>query len=153
LRGDNGAVTLEHHGDAFDRYTVLSLGADGVESADDITFEVAAFSVSSLAISSISGAGVAVSNTALGSTFSSPHSAELTLKGYNFGAVQATSKVMFGATELSAITSWSDELIVVQLPESLAGTDEIYIEIGAAESNHLTLTILPNSARAWKAYR
>ncbi|MBI1785288.1 IPT/TIG domain-containing protein, partial [Candidatus Sumerlaeota bacterium] len=76
----------------------------------------------------------------------------ITLKGYFFGPAQGGSKVFFGSTQLTNILSWSDTLITLKLPPNLFGVDLVSVQVGAAVSNGLQLTIDPNSVENWTDY-
>jgi hypothetical protein len=151
VRGDTGAITLELYGDQFDRYTLVSLGPDGVVSNDDGIRQFGT-GVSSLSLSSISGPDVFHLNYRTGTVFVAANGATLTLKGYFFGSSQGTSKVRFGAVELTDVTSWSSSYITVNLPLSAVGTELVTVQVGAAVSNGLQLTVNANSALDWEIY-
>jgi hypothetical protein len=162
VRGDGGAVTFEFHGDAFDRYTLVSLGADSLVSSDDITRPFGG-AVTGFALSSIRGASVGYDPAAPdGPAFSAPLAAPVTLRGTSLGATQAGTQVLFGTTDITAaVADWrvvSDGFVQrveidLTLPFELRGQGEVTVRRGAAQTNALTLQLpLVNAAEAWRLY-
>ncbi len=151
IRGDSGTVTNELYGDQFDRYAIVSLGQDGTMSGDDliITFGTG---VSGLSLSSINGSDVAKSAPPSPTVYTVLHDKTITLKGYFFGASQGGSKVWFGSTELTPVGSWSDTSITLQLGPTIFGTALVKVQVGAAQSNGLQLTVIPNAVGHWEDY-
>lgn len=160
LRGDTGTVTLEFHGDVFDRYTIVSLGADGLPSADDLIRPIGAgvagtpsgSGLDSLAVSSISGPEVRWSTSGGVTRFHAARAATLIIRGYRFGATQGGSKALFAGIELPPAQLWSDRRIEIDLPETISGTGDFVILVGNATSAPLTLIVAPNTAEAWEKY-
>lgn len=155
VRGDAGVITQELYGDAFDRYAIVSLGADAVMSGDDLIWLFGS-GVTTLGLSSISGNSVAMDHSPGGTVFAAEAGSEITLRGYRFGATQDASKVFFGATELTNISDWSATQVTLTLPFALGGSANLYLEVGGLDSNSLALTVVPppvNSVRAWAHYQ
>lgn len=154
IRGDTGAITQDFYADDFDRYTIVSLGPDGLMSGDDVIRQLG-FSISGvtgLAISSLAGPEVTTLLSITGSAFRAPEGAQVTINGYNMGATQGASQILFGATPLSGVSAWSATAVTLQLPPGIFGTQTIKIQSGAAMSNGLQLTILANGAETWAEY-
>jgi hypothetical protein len=154
VRGDNGAITQELYGNDFDRFAIVSLGADGVMSNDDLIFLFGG-GVTSLGLSTVSGASVLMDHSKLGTKFAAAEGALIELEGYVFGATQGASQAFFGATELTDITSWSATSVTLNLPAGLTGTAPIFLRVGGNDSNALSLTIhgAPvNGVGDWRVY-
>jgi hypothetical protein len=66
----------------------------------------------------------------------------VTLNGYNFGAAQGISTVLFGATSAS-VTSWSNTAVTVLVPTVAAGSQNITIVVGGETSGIIAYTITP----------
>lgn len=100
------SIELDFHEDSFDRFTIVSLGPDGVVSGDDIIRSISGFSITTLAISS---SRLRASN-AKQSTF--PY--QLVLKGYNFGSTQGAGSVTIDSGP-APIISWSGTEVIAGL--------------------------------------
>lgn len=168
LRGDTGSVTLEYYGDAFDRYTLVSLGQDGVVSSDDLWRQFGG-TVSSFAVSSLRGPVTmsaargpvsrapgksAIALTAAGE-YTAPAGAEITIRGLNFGSVQTDATVWHGARQLTDVRRWSDREIDVRLPAGSFGPAGVVVKRGAATTNSIVLTAVEAPAcvdAAWTLY-
>lgn len=151
VHGDSGTISLDLYADGFDRYTLVSLGPDGVKSADDITYAfgpgVTIFRVSSLRTPS--GFLAAASPQVAATTgFTAGTGSTLVVRGLNFGATQSGAKVFWGATELTNVISWSAREVQFQLPPGLSGTAQLTIQRGAQTTNGLNLTIVVPAAAA-----
>ncbi len=156
LRGDTGTVSQELYGDQFDRYTLVSLGPDGVMSADDLRFafgpQVTAFALSSVRAAAAPAAARAGPRF---SDFTATAGTAIIVRGLNLGPAQSGARIFWGAVELTAITSWSEREVGVTLPANLTGTDSLVVHRGASTTNGLTLTITPPAPAAaedWAIY-
>ena len=136
LRGDTGTVTLDYYADTFDRYTLVSLGPDGVKSNDDIIYAFGA-GIRATALSSARAASASVGSAALSVSPGTP----IVVRGMNLGSTQAGGKVMWGSTDLTNVTSWGNREIAVTLPANLQGAANLTMQRGAFTSNALSLTI------------
>lgn len=58
----------------------------------------------------------------------------VTISGFNFGAIQGTSKVYFGGDIEATVTSWSDTAIEVTVPVG-AITGAVWIKVDVTPSN------------------
>lgn len=174
VRGDSGTITLEWHGDRFDRYMLVSLGPDGVVSGDDLTWvfggSISAFALSSLGPAVAAGAPAPADvgdNVRLidarARVFAAPAGAALTLRGLNLGASPEGARLFFGDVELTgAITDWRVAAMLpqqrveidVQLPDDLRASGELCVRRGNAETNALTLVLpSPNAATHWRLWQ
>lgn len=159
IRGDASAITQEFYGDLFDRYTLVSLGADGVVGGDDLFRQFAPGAAGSptfpgvvgLAVSSLSGPKVITTSAPSGSTYKTNAGAAVTARGYNFVATQGSSKAWFGALELT-VESWSATAVQVRIPVTASGVADFTLTVGAQTSFPLSLKILPNAAEVWAEY-
>ena len=140
VRGDNGVITQEHYGDAFDRYTIVSFGSDGVMSGDDLFREFNG-SVTTQGLSSLSGSKLLTTNSKFGTTYNAVAGSSLTIRGYNFGSSQGAKKVMLGSTELSDVLSWSSTQIELQIPADFVGSGGLHLDVGGGSTNSLALSI------------
>lgn len=156
------SITLEIYGDQFDRYAIVSLGVDGVKSADDI-IRWFGFPPSALVISSLRPDMV-------------EPGAEVTIRGYNFGTMKdyGTEKehndgqslrdnikgekierqVLLNDNPVTEILLWSDREIRFKVPLE-AQSGYVKVKIGAVESNGLYLTVIslvPASSKNWWLY-
>lgn len=152
VRGDAGTITLELYGDAFDRYTLVSLGPDGVQSTDDLIYRFGA-GVSGPVLSSVGGSLVTYDPVSP-NVFAAPESALLTVRGEGLGATAAGAQLFFGETALPAAESWSASAVTVRLPAGLHGTAALTLRRGTSVTNALTLTITQPTtpARHWSLY-
>lgn len=157
IRGDTGVVTQELYGDAFDRYTLVSLGPDIIQSADDIFFQFNG-GVTEASISTVAGPSVTTINQgAAGSRYTAIHNTAGTIRGYAFGAVQGGSQLMFGSLDLTAnITAWSDTAVSFTFPLDVNEPGDLFLIIGASPTNVLPVLIrVPgglNAAQSWTLY-
>jgi hypothetical protein len=149
LRGDTGTVTLDLYADVFDRYTLVSLGPDGVKSGDDILYPFGA-DVTATALSSVRVAKSPSRSVSL----TVPGGSQIIIRGVNLGNTQAGAKILWGAQELLNITSWGSREIAVTLPGNLQGTAALTMQRGLVTSNALSLTVVaPVSAvRDWELF-
>jgi hypothetical protein len=152
LRGDSLTFTQEFYGDQFDRYAIVSLGPDRVMSGDDLV-RLFNGSVTTRGLSSISGAGVTARNDASGSSFTAKHNAPFSIRGYRLAAGPGERRVLFGATELTDVSEWTDTRVTVRPPLGVFGTQSVVVEILGSPTNALELTIRPNAAAHWMGYR
>ena len=158
LRGDTGGVTLELYGDQFDRYTLVSLGFDGVMSGDDLFHQFGA-PVTAFALSSVRSAGGPAPSpavrTARATGFAGTAGTDIIVRGINLGATQTGAQVFFGARELTDISAWSSREVTLTLPADLAESNDLVIRRGAASTNALQLTVnppAPTAAGDWPLY-
>ena len=140
VRTDQHIVTLELYGDYFDSYAIVSLGPDGIKSADDIVRTFGA-PPTRLVLTSLSAPGAYPGDT-------------IALCGYNFGSRSRQAPELFlGVAPVSSILSWTDRLIEFMVPE---GASSGYIKVvkESEESNLLYLNILeqPTRANTWRLY-
>ena len=151
VRGDQGTITLELYGDAFDRYTIVSLGPDGIMSSDDLIYSFEG-GISILAISSLRGAAV----KSIGSdAFSAPAGSSVTLRGQNLGSSQSDGLVMLNDQALTTVSGWSNREITFTLPGRVGGPHSLTVRHGSSVSNPLSLTLLPviSGVQNWAFYQ
>jgi hypothetical protein len=150
LRGDSGIVTLELYGDYFDRYTLVSLGPDGVKSGDDIFYQFGG-GITAIALSSVRAASSSTGAAAL----TVPAGSAIVVRGMNLGATQSVGKVLWGSQELTGVTSWSSREIAVTLPSNLQGINNLVMQRGTFTTNALSLTITApqTAAQNWELYQ
>jgi hypothetical protein len=173
VRGDEGVISLEFYGDFFDRYTLVSLGLDGVQSTDDLIYQfgggITTFGISSVRLKGQAvGAGskhatrVGTVAKALpagaplsGGTFQVPAGSQIVVRGLNFGATQGTAEVLWGSTPLTQITAWSDREVGLTLPAGLIGTAALTLVRDGNPSLPATLVItkIVNATRYWTLYQ
>lgn len=152
IRGDFGSVTLELYGSQFDRYAIVTLGPDLVQSGDD---EIRLFGpgVTDPVVGSITGPRALTFNLPQGSYFQATPGWPVDVSGYNLGPTQNGSRVMWGTVELTGVTFWSPNRVTVDVPLGLAGNEDLRIEFGiGGQTNSLELRIPPNAARNWNEY-
>jgi len=141
VRPTLGALTLELYGDTFDRYAIVSLGPDGVMSDDDVIFpfEGAPFYLPTrTVISSVNPAVVSPGQSA-------------TIRGYNFGATQGSSRVELGSRAVAAIVSWADRSVTFVVPSN-AASGQVVVARPTERSNPFLLQVR-SAARHWTFYR
>ena len=154
LRGDTGTITLELYGDNFDRYTIVSLGADGVMSSDDIAYQFNG-ALDGLRLTSLRGPAVTrTSPMDQAVAYNVSEATTVTLHGINFGAPAANKSVYFGGTQITNVLSWTNRNIDVLLPEDLLGADNFRIQVGSSSSNNIPATIVtpPTRVDTWEMY-
>ncbi|MCX8035499.1 MAG: IPT/TIG domain-containing protein [Candidatus Sumerlaeia bacterium] len=136
----SGTVTLDLYGDAFDRWTLVSLAGDGVMSADDliVPFEASFGPPTTLVISSLSPSRAAPGT-------------HVTVRGYNFGAVQGTSRIELDGRAVGTIVSWGDRTIVFVVPSGAASGPVVVVR-ELSRSNTVLLRI-PAAVARWVHYR
>ena len=140
LRGDSGTATLEFYADAFDRYTLISLGPDTVKSGDDIIYQFGG-GIDAFAVSSVRSAAAGLNQGAARSTeFSLANGQDAIVRGINLGAVQNGAEVRWG-TEIFPVVSWSNREVRFSIPTTATGTANLTIRRAAAETNPLPLTL------------
>ncbi len=154
-RPETGQISLELYGDQFDRYAIVSLGPDGVKSADD-AIRLFGAPPTRLAVSSllprIAGKG-----------------ASATIRGYRFGANQGGGGVMVEkATEKAnaaeaadagsgeaEVEAWSDREIRFAMPD-WAGNGLYWIRVrtagGAVSDPPLQIEIATAARARWMLY-
>jgi len=141
VRPTLGTVTLELYGDRFDRWTLVSLGADGVMSDDDIIFQFEGTTFgppNAITITSLVPDAVAPGQT-------------VTVRGYHFGATQGASQLQLADRTIGTITSWSDRTISFRVPVNATG-GQVVVVGGASRSNPFLLHVL-TAAHRWTRYR
>ncbi len=155
VRGDPGIVTPELYADAFDKYTIVCVGADGMLNqngkGDDIIVTFGP-SVTTLGISSISGANV----RRVGVDYVVPEGGLLAIRGIAMGDSRSDGRVLFGGNELKNVRSWGSREVRVQLPMGLGGRNTVTVTRGGVTSNPITLTITVaarSAAEDWEFYR
>ncbi|MCD6385805.1 IPT/TIG domain-containing protein [Candidatus Sumerlaeota bacterium] len=139
-RPPSQTITQELYGDQFDRYAIVSLGPDGVKSADDI-IRFFGGAPTALVVSSVNPASAEPGET-------------ITLRGYNFGDTQGDSQVVFNATNVSQIDSWSDRQIRFRVPPD-AQSGYVKVVVGGQESNAVYLAVKGTQTQAendWTLY-
>ena len=154
LRGDQGLITLELYGDQFDRYTIVSLGPDGIKSGDDIVYAFNG-SVNGTFLTSLKGPGVTRTSPMLSApAYAMDAGTSLTLRGLNFGTAGPTKSVYFGSTQLTNVLSWTNREIMVQLPPGLSGSGNFRVQIGSGSTAGIQATLVagPTAARLWPLY-
>jgi hypothetical protein len=163
LRGDTGSVTLELYGDRFDRYTIVSLGPDGVMSNDDLLYQFGP-GVTSHLISSLSGprtVPVSAGPNARRATrdtspdYTTAADSPLTVRGINLFNASGQSEVWWGSVQFSDLLSTTSREIMVHVPADLEGTDALQVRIpGVGQTNTVRLAISRATAAAdWALYR
>lgn len=156
LRGDAGIITLELYGDSFDRYTIVSLGPDGVMSADDLAYPFGGDLIGSY-LTSLAGDGVRMTSaagTAL-PVYTVDAGTTLTLRGYGFGAPGPNSGVYLGDVAITQVLRWSGREIDVIVPETLVGTTDVFrVKVHNDFTSPLTATITDGVTRVknWEMY-
>jgi hypothetical protein len=100
------SVTLDSYGDAFDQYTIVSYGPDGVRSGDDLFRTVPG---PGLVLPVISSVRVVPSGARASEPF------ELRIKGYQFGGSQGGGAVLVDGGDLPAASIWSETLVTAPL--------------------------------------
>jgi len=161
VRGDTGGITNEYHGDIFDRWAIVSLGADGqpdtVTSPDDDIIRLFSSGLSASAISIIAGPLVTQQHLGYATLFSVPAGSTVSIHGYNLGATQGTSQIHYGASPLACtITLWSATLITLNLDPSVSGFQNLTVRVGPiatpAITNALPFHIRANAAHDWTEF-
>lgn len=163
LRGDTGSVTLELYGDQFDRYTLASLGPDGVKSSDDLIYQFGP-GLTVRAISSLRGPGVVPLTSGPNARFSKDGTSSpqylvvpgtvLTIRGVNLFDAQGRAAVRWESTEFSDVLSTNSREIVVHVPESLQGAGALEVTTPAGEktnSVYVQITAV-TASRDWMLY-
>ncbi len=162
LRGDSGSVTLELYGDSFDRYTIVSLGPDGVLSQDDLNYQFGP-AVTATAISSLGGPRTVrlsagpFANRPAGSTtpdYFVAAGAPLVVRGVNLFNAEGESEVWWGTIRFNDILSTSPREIVLQTPPQCEGMESLYVRVpGGGESNRVLLSISSvTTASDWQLF-
>lgn len=150
LRGDTGTVTLDLYGDYFDRYTLVSLGPDGIKSGDDVLYPFGG-GITATALSSIRAATSQTGSSSLNITGGS----QIIVRGFNLGSTQSGGRLMWGAQELTNVTSWGNREIAVTLPTATQGTANLTMQRGTFTSNalSLTVTVAPAAVEEWQLFQ
>lgn len=154
IRGDQGIITLELYGDQFDRYTIVSLGPDGIVSGDDVIRQFGT-ALQGVYLTSLSGSDVTLTSPPDGSpTYDVAAGTTLTLRGLNFGPPAENKHVVFGTTVIEEVVSWTTREVTVRVPVVLAGTDGFAIQIGTSNTNSITATITGSHTKVedWSEY-
>jgi hypothetical protein len=141
VKPTQGTLTLELYGDTFDRYAIVSLGPDGVVSDDDVIlrFEGAPFYLPTrTVISSVNPATASPGQ-------------RVTLRGYNFGAPQGSSRVELGGRPLTTVVSWGDRSITFVVPSD--GSSGQVVVVRPTERSNPFLLQVRTAARHWALYR
>jgi hypothetical protein len=141
IRGDQGIITLELYGDQFDRYTIVSLGPDGVKSSDDLAYQFDG-AVNGAHLTSLHGSGVVrTSPMESAPVYNVDAGTSLTLRGTNFGGPGAGKLVLFGPTVMDDVTTWTNREITVNVPADLTGTDNFKVQLNSISTNIINATI------------
>jgi len=74
--------------------------------------------------------------------------AEVTISGCDFGDTRDSSAVLFGDTPAQDYVSWSDDQVVVRVPELAPGETRVTVATSAGTSNWKTFTVEPLSLQA-----
>lgn len=157
LRGDTGMITLELYGDQFDRYTIVSLGPDGVKSSDDLAYQFGG-GVTGTRLTSLRGGGVVRTSPdqVASPTYSVAAGTSVTLRGTNFGSTQAPGRqVVFGSTPVTEVLGWTNREITVAVPQALTGTDNFKVQLGPSQfTNGIQATITGGNTgvEGWEDY-
>lgn len=162
VHGDDGTLGLELYGDAFARYTIVSLGPDGVMSGDDLAYQFG-IGVSITALSSVrpaapagkvSGKAAAKAGNAAAATGYLQAGDGAILRGVNLGAASG-GQVLFNGATLDTVTSWTTREIRLNLPASLGGqSGTLSVQRGTALTNALPVTIIGrvNGVKGWERF-
>ncbi|MCB2155582.1 hypothetical protein KQI84_11910 [bacterium] len=137
------AVVLQDYQDDFDMYTIVSFGADGIMSGDDLFHQF----YGSVASPTISSVRIGPATTRAANYVAS-------IKGYYFGASQGSGSVLIDGAPPFAVASWSSSLIEVEL-ESLPATGATFgvqTDGGASLSFTGYLNEGATSVRDWELY-
>jgi hypothetical protein len=158
LRGDVGMVILELYGDSFDRYALVSLGRDGVQSGDDLIYSfgpgVSRFLLTSLRGPQVERLGLGLQslsavpsqNNPPKPDFRVPVGSAFTIRGVNLGDVQGATRLLWGDIELTNITSWTNREVTVILPPSLRGLAPLHLVRDTQQTNPILLEIADYTA-------
>ncbi len=132
------AITLRDYGDAFDRYTFVSFGPDGVMSGDDVIWPFG----SGLTVPTISAAEFVPTTVRGGETWT------LEVRGYNLGASQGSGDILFdGMPDGSVtITSWSGNRIEAQT--SSMPTEGVIVSVETSGGSTTRSVALMNGSSA-----
>ena len=131
------SITLDLYGDAFDRFTIVSLGADGVVSSDDVMRQFGS-APTQMMITSLRPATAA-------------RGANVTVHGYNLGSSASGKAILSNGSPVPNIVSWSPTQIVFTVPQN-AYDGPIQVQIGAVKSNAMDLHLLTRTTRQWTMY-
>ncbi|HOE97427.1 MAG TPA: hypothetical protein PK847_12675 [Candidatus Sumerlaeota bacterium] len=147
VRGDEGTVTQEYYGDAFDRYTIVTLGFDGVMSEDD-QFHAFGAGITDFVISSARAVDeLKAEGDAL------PAGGVIRIRGYNLGISPEDGQVVLGDRVLTDVSSWTPVAVEVAIPADVRGPAPLFLRRGALETNRIEVQIAgPNAARGWTCY-
>ncbi|MBN2027127.1 MAG: IPT/TIG domain-containing protein [Actinobacteria bacterium] len=74
--------------------------------------------------------------------------AEVAISGCDFGDTRDSSTVFFGDTPAQDYVSWSDDQVVVRVPELAPGEAKVTVETSAGTSNWKTFAVEPLSLQA-----
>lgn len=154
IRGDLGTITLELYGDQFDRYTIVSLGADGIMSSDDIVREFGP-GVTSTRLTSLRGDGVTlVSAPTDPPAYEVEAGTVVTLRGLNFGPAAENKFVRFDDTVIQEIHSWTTREIQITVPTTLTGPGHFSLLLNGSSTNtiHATITGGDTGVKGWGVY-
>jgi len=131
LRGDQGRITQEYYGDAFDRYTIVSLGPDGILGTDDVIYQFGP-AIQGAFLTSLSGTSTTMVSAPLDDQdYEIEAGSTVTLHGMNLNPPNPEKAVLFGATVIPDVISWSAREVVIIAPAQQTGnSEEFRIQLG-----------------------
>lgn len=136
------SISLRYHGDAFDRYTIVSHGPSGLPGGDDL---IRQFGLT-ITASTISSARVE-----LPAEKEATH--QIRIRGYNLGSEQDTREVLLDGDPSPALTtlSWQqEEVLLAADPPPVEGTEvSIRLESGAQTRSVPLLPLDETRAADW----
>jgi len=149
VRGDIGSITLELYGDQFDRYTIVSLGPDGVKSSDDLLYSFGP-PVTVPTISSLRGPRVEqVSDGPLARRLVQEDTPDytvvagtpLTIRGVHLADSQSSPTVMWQGNVWAQFVSTSPRELILIVPGSAQGFGALSVSVGSQVTNSVKLLV------------
>jgi len=133
LRGDEGRITQEYYGDAFDRFTIVSLGPDGIQSNDDVIYQFGP-GIEGAYLTSLSGTSTTLVSAPLDDQdYEIEAGSTVTLHGINLNPSNQEKTVLFGSTVIQDVISWSAREVVIIAPAQQTGnSEEFTIQLGTS---------------------
>ena len=143
----SGTISQRYYGDAFSRYTIVSHGADGVMSGDDLIYQFGP----ALTARTISSARMR------NATSKSIADYRLVIRGFNLGSAQGTGGLLYdGAPAVGpTVLTWTPNQVIFRLGEEPPANTTISLRLdGGATTRTVVVTneLDPLEVRGWDLY-
>jgi hypothetical protein len=140
VRTDQHTITQELYGDYFDLYAIVSLGADGIMSSDDL-YRTFGIPPTRLVMTSVSRQTAYPGDT-------------VSIRGYNFGTQSKLDPVLYlNDKPVNTIISWDDRLIEFTVPpDAESGNLKVIRDLEQSNTIVLNVSEIPTYALLWNLY-